>query len=368
MFNHDDIMDRIHFSNQGFICILTILLVVGIPLYFFQSTDSVVMAELSENLAPVANPHLDTIKHPISNSVKVLEQVYFVGIDSYDPNPADNITYHWDFGDGSTSSQVSPTHIYRQIGEYHVTLTVSDSNLSDSQTIVIIVISEGEHIPIPIIILDAQNDEAGNYHANISEPILFDASGSYDPDGFLLNYEWDFGDGVKSHQGIPTHKYKESGIYTVSLYVTDEDLLPNYDSVTIIIGTGKTSDSNDNNPDEAISGTAYLLIALAVVAVLVIVILWLYLRRVRKRMGLPSTTQPDQMVTLSKPKTTPAMPEFGRPEVRSQEKTSRRARLDQLSKNEVKIKQLMLRRKLQEERKKVDDDMRKELEELGIKM
>ena len=368
MFRHEDIMYRIHFSNQGFICILLMLLFVGIPLHIFQSTGGTVNGELSENLPPVANPHLDPIKHPISNSVKVLEQVYFVGIDSYDPDPYDNITYNWDFGDGSTSYQVSPTHIYRQIGEYQVTLTVNDSLLSDSQTIFIIVISEGEHIPIPIIILDAQPDETGTYHANTSESILFDASGSFDPDGFPLNYEWDFGDGTKSLQSTPTHQYKDPGVFTVSLYVTDEDSLQNYDSVTVIIGSGKSSGSNDNNPDEAISGTAYLLIALAVVSVIIIVILWLYLRRVRKRIGLPSTIQTDQMVTPSKPKMTPGMPEFGRPEIRSQEKASRRTRLDQLNKNEVKIKQLMLRRKLQEERKKVDEDMKKELEELGIKM
>ncbi len=36
--------------------------------------------------------------------------------------------YHWDFGDGSTSNEVAPTHTYAANGTYHVTLTVTDDN------------------------------------------------------------------------------------------------------------------------------------------------------------------------------------------------------------------------------------------------
>jgi len=43
-------------------------------------------------------------------------------------------SYHWDFGDGQTSSAASPTYIYMQPGTYAVTLTVSGPGGSDSKT------------------------------------------------------------------------------------------------------------------------------------------------------------------------------------------------------------------------------------------
>lgn len=56
--------------------------------------------------------------------------------------------------------------------------------------------------------------------------IIFDASGSYDPDGEILNYEWNFGDGTTpaplTNPKYP-HLYESPGKYTVTLTVTDND-------------------------------------------------------------------------------------------------------------------------------------------------
>jgi len=56
-------------------------------------------------------------------------------------------------------------------------------------------------------------------------PLLvnFDASGSKDPDGNIISYNWNFGDGKSSDEIYPIHTYIQPGIYTVQLTVTDSD-------------------------------------------------------------------------------------------------------------------------------------------------
>jgi PKD repeat protein len=53
-------------------------------------------------------------------------------------------------------------------------------------------------------------------------PCDFDASGSYDPDGTIVSYEWDFGDGDTGSGETTSHTYAADGIYTVTLTVTDD--------------------------------------------------------------------------------------------------------------------------------------------------
>jgi PKD repeat protein len=50
----------------------------------------------------------------------------------------------------------------------------------------------------------------------------FDSSGSSDPDGSIVGYAWDFGDGATSSQASPSHTYGTDGTYTVHLTVTDD--------------------------------------------------------------------------------------------------------------------------------------------------
>ena len=48
-------------------------------------------------------------------------------------DPADNFTDYWDFGDGNTGEGIRPNHFYDTVGNFTVTLVVSDSgNLSSS--------------------------------------------------------------------------------------------------------------------------------------------------------------------------------------------------------------------------------------------
>ncbi len=51
----------------------------------------------------------------------------------------------------------------------------------------------------------------------------FSAFGSYDPDGEIVSYHWDFGDGNNATGMYADHVYSEPGEYVVTLTVTDNE-------------------------------------------------------------------------------------------------------------------------------------------------
>jgi len=59
----------------------------------------------------------------------------------------------------------------------------------------------------------------------VNEPVLFDASDSYDPDGTIVSYVWDFGDGniTTIGESVIIHKYIAAETYDVTLIVIDND-------------------------------------------------------------------------------------------------------------------------------------------------
>jgi len=83
---------------------------------------------------------------------------------------------------------------------------------------------------------------------NTGEIVTFDAVNSlndflksYDPDGEITSYEWDFGDGTISSGSIQTHSYVASGKYPVTLTVTDKD--GNIHSLSRIVWCGISEQS-----------------------------------------------------------------------------------------------------------------------------
>ena len=71
------------------------------------------------------------------------------------------------------------------------------------------------------------------------ESILFNASGSYDPDGTIVNYTWDLGDGstVTATNPTITYSYPVDGNHTVQLTVTDDEGLTGASSTIVQVQT-----------------------------------------------------------------------------------------------------------------------------------
>ncbi|MBU0980336.1 MAG: PKD domain-containing protein [Nanoarchaeota archaeon] len=98
-------------------------------------------------------------------------------------------------------------------GQGDIVLTLHDlDNDFDSKTILIDVV-DTNLAPIA--------DPNGPYAGRPGELIQFSSEGSNDPDGEIVLYEWDFGDGATSDEQDPTHAYAGEDTYAVTLTVTD---------------------------------------------------------------------------------------------------------------------------------------------------
>ena len=62
-----------------------------------------------------------------------------------------------------------------------------------------------------------------DFNAIVNKTVVFDASRSYDPDGQIKSFVWDFGDGSSGWGVAPTHIYTSSGTFIATLTVTDDN-------------------------------------------------------------------------------------------------------------------------------------------------
>lgn len=77
----------------------------------------------------------------------------------------------------------------------------------------------------------------------------FDGSGSTDPDGTIVSYEWDFGDDSGTATGaIVTHTYQSVGTYTVSLTVTDDDGLTDTATASVTVAYATVTRATAGQP------------------------------------------------------------------------------------------------------------------------
>jgi predicted transcriptional regulator len=72
--------------------------------------------------------------------------------------------------------------------------------------------------------------------------VFYDGFYSTDFEGYLVNYQWDFGDGDGATGQTLAHTYQENGIYTVTLTVTDDEGGTDTDTLTVHVNN---IDNND---------------------------------------------------------------------------------------------------------------------------
>ncbi len=168
--------------------------------------------------------------------------------------------FSWEFGDGTTGGGRVVKHTFSSPGEYTINLTVTDNDGSTATT------------------TGSVSVEASSPSANLGvEPeegeapltVTFDLSASKDPDGVIEEYTLEFGDGESTSGtdllNVIEHTYEESGEYTASLEVTDDDGLSATEEITV---TAEEPPPENEPPSasftaEPVEGTAPLRVELS---------------------------------------------------------------------------------------------------------
>jgi len=169
------------------------------------------------------------------------------------------VSYNWDFGEeyGHFGQGITVPHTYTAIGNYTVTLTVTDNRGAIDTNVTTVTVS----LNTPPIA-----DAGGPYSAVVNSKITFDGSGSSDIDGTISNYSWDFGDG-KSGTGIsPSHTYTSPGKYTVTLSVTDSEGANNSDTISVTI---KKESEKEETSDFGLFATIFIVVLIGLCCVAV---------------------------------------------------------------------------------------------------
>ncbi len=138
------------------------------------------------------------------DSICLGESAVFTGIGT-------NIsTWFWDFGDGGYSIEQSPSYMYGTAGTYTVTLTVTEIGADACENTV----------SKQIIVNDAPEANFEYENTCLGDSAYF-IDLSYSQGGFIVGWDWDFGDGGTSIEEDPVHIYTDNDDYQVTLICTD---------------------------------------------------------------------------------------------------------------------------------------------------
>lgn len=194
--------------------------VIGDALIFKYTSDpaTILQAEFDADTKSGGVP-------PFSVQFEDLSSVYIDG-----DFGAEITNWHWNFGDGTTSIAQNAAHIYSEPGIFTVSLRVTDS-------------SGAEHTEVKEGFIAVDTNES--LKAEFTAPSRMGSERTIvsfvdQSTGNIMEWHWNFGDGVTSNEQNPIHLYSIPGSYTVTLTVNgpqDSDSETEVDFVNNIVGT-----------------------------------------------------------------------------------------------------------------------------------
>jgi len=145
------------------------------------------------------------------------------------PTPGSNLTYTWDFGDGTviTSDVPSANHTYAEAGMYLIELSVSDGEFTGIGFLTVNV----SDIPPSSLYINTPGITEEDEPLELSA-MFYETPG--DKDSVLI--EWDFGDGCRGYGPAVSHIWTDGGNYTVTLRITDNNGMTSTERTVITVG------------------------------------------------------------------------------------------------------------------------------------
>lgn len=205
----------------------------------------------SENDTVQNNPPDEPVKPSAPTFVEIGVEYEFqsstVDIDG------DQIKYRFDWDNNNYSNwsgfvpsnaSVKMPHSWDSKATYSVRIIAQDENGLNSSW----------SIPLNVTVSEFDSDGKPpvadfGLHNKIStnQTIFFDASGSFDVDGVITSYLWDFDDGNTGSGVSPTYIYETPGKYTVTLVVTDDEGNRYSKSMVVtVVATGEEEQSGED--------------------------------------------------------------------------------------------------------------------------
>jgi PKD repeat protein len=173
-----------------------------------SSTADEVFINVSENLPPVASITADVTQGYAPLAVS------FNGSESYDPEGGP-ITWAWDFGDGGSSTDTNPVHVYSTPGSYLSVLTVTDNFGNQGQAELRIEVLAVNQPPVIVSLTVSPSSGTAPLVVNLSVQAV-------DPENDALSIVWDLGDGTVVYDVWQlTHTYNSPGEYNGNVTVSD---------------------------------------------------------------------------------------------------------------------------------------------------
>jgi PKD repeat protein len=189
-------------------------------------------ASVDENDASITFSITDEYEPPLADAgsdwkIEAGSMVLFDGSNSTASNCSSIVHYRWDLDDDGVREFSGPVfnYTFATFGVYNVTLKVVDS------------IGEWDADVCTVYVTDIPPTASFTYSPKdptIESDIQFSDLSS-DPDGPLISWFWEFGDGVTSKETNPIHRYSRKGEYEMNLTVMDDAGNINVTSETIVV-------------------------------------------------------------------------------------------------------------------------------------
>lgn len=169
-----------------------------------------------------------TVTHPVyifdNDSINFCDAYFWYYLDSLDMSTvyfisegeSQETNYYWDFGDGTTSTEMNPVHTYAEGGEYIVILTIERGDCVATFENWVWIGDDNNWYPDECQALFFAEYNQTGYEVN-----FFDFSWSGNSP--IVEWVWNFGDSTFSNEPNPTHLYNEAGEYEVTLTIFTEN-------------------------------------------------------------------------------------------------------------------------------------------------